>query len=617
MNIRRWVTGITTAAVLGSAVPLSAASAKTTYAIVVAREEALRTAALRGDDPTLKQIRDVIAAYERIVRRFPTSGYADNALYQAAMLAVDAYRRLVDETDHRTAVRLLGALVTRYPASSLVPKANAQLAQLQPARADAETAVAGAAPSGAAPPAAAAVKPLETPAAPPDAVDTDAAAKTDTAVATNGDPKARPVTIKSIRRLTLPEAVRVLIELEGEVSFHEERVENPARMFVDLKGTRTAPNLRDATLTYPDDAVRQIRIGRHPQNTTRVAIDLADVARYTVFTLYNPYRVVIDCERRPGVAAHAAPLEATVAGGVKHADQPPDVRAATDVLDGEARSVPARGDSAPSVIPSVSGARKMATAAPPSANLQGGFSLSRQLGLGISRIVIDPGHGGHDPGAQGSGGVVESALVLDVALRLEKLLLREAGVEVIMTRRTDEFIPLEERTAIANRTGADLFLSIHANASRNNGARGVETYFLNFASNPEAEAVAARENLTTGRTMNSLADIVRAIALNNKLDESRDFATMVQQSMVQRLRAPRNPIRDLGVKQAPFVVLIGAAMPSVLAEISFVTNRQEAAQLKNGAYRQRIAEALLAAVTRYQRSLKVTRTAAKREAQEK
>ena len=161
------------------------------------------------------------------------------------------------------------------------------------------------------------------------------------------------------------------------------------------------------------------------------------------------------------------------------------------------------------------------------------FSLARQLGLGVSRIVIDPGHGGHDPGARGNG-INESELALDVSLRLQKLLEKQPGMEVVMTRDTDVFIPLEQRTAIANREGADLFLSIHANASRNIKARGIETYFLNFAANPEAEAVAARENSASGQTMHRLPDIVRAIALNNKIDESRDFADTVQKSMVRQ-----------------------------------------------------------------------------------
>ena len=228
--------------------------------------------------------------------------------------------------------------------------------------------------------------------------------------------------------------------------------------------------------------------------------------------------------------------------------------------------------------------------------------MARQLGLGVSRIVIDPGHGGHDPGAQGKG-VTEAELVLDVSLRLQKLLEKVRGVEVILTRQTDDFVPLQERTAIANREAADLFLSIHANASANTQARGVETYFLNFANNLSAAAVASRENAASGQAMGALPDLVKAIALSNKLDESRDFAALVQQAMVDRLRAANKTVKNLGVKQAPFVVLIGASMPSVLAEISFLTNAQEAKLLKSGAYRQHIAEALFGAIRTYQTSL--------------
>ena len=182
-----------------------------------------------------------------------------------------------------------------------------------------------------------------------------------------------------------------------------------------------------------------------------------------------------------------------------------------------------------------------------------------------------------------------------------------------MTRSTDVFIPLEERTRIANRAEADLFLSIHANASRNSKAHGVETYFLNFANSPDAEAVAARENAGSVQSMHKLPEIVKAITLNNKLDESRDFATLVQRAMVETLAKSNRSVRNRGVKQAPFVVLIGAGMPSVLAEISFLTNAQENRLLKTGAYRQRVAEALFHGIRRYQRSLKAVTAVARQE----
>ena len=235
--------------------------------------------------------------------------------------------------------------------------------------------------------------------------------------------------------------------------------------------------------------------------------------------------------------------------------------------------------------------------------MKGSFSLARQLGLGVTRIVIDPGHGGHDPGAQGNG-ISEADLVLDVAKRLAQLLLKEENFEVVLTRATDAYVSLEDRTALANKSDADLFLSIHANASTVAAARGIETYFLNFANTPDAEAVAARENAGSSKNMRHLPDIVQAIALNNKLDESRDFATIVQATLYQELRKRNKTLRNLGVKQAPFMVLVGAAMPSVLAEISFMSNRAEAALLKTDGYRQDIAEALLAGIVRYQNSLK-------------
>jgi len=169
---------------------------------------------------------------------------------------------------------------------------------------------------------------------------------------------------------------------------------------------------------------------------------------------------------------------------------------------------------------------------------------------------------------------------------------------------------LEARTAMANRERADLFLSIHANASRNTAARGIETYVLNFATNPAAEAVAARENSASVQAMRQLPDLLKAIALNNKLDESRDFARMVQSAMIRQLRSQDPGVRDLGVKQAPFVVLIGAGMPSVLAEVSFLTHPREGQLLRSSPYRQRIAEALYDAVLRYQRSLKSVGTVA-------
>ncbi len=234
-------------------------------------------------------------------------------------------------------------------------------------------------------------------------------------------------------------------------------------------------------------------------------------------------------------------------------------------------------------------------------------TMVRALGLKVNRIVIDAGHGGHDSGTLGPGGIEEKDVVLDVALRVGKLLKQRLGADVIYTRDDDTFIPLETRTAIANKAQADLFLSIHANSSPDASARGVETYYLNFTTSADALEVAARENAVSDESIHQLSDLVKKITLQDKIAESREFATDVDGSLFQGLEAGNAGLKDRGIKKAPFVVLIGANMPSVLAEISFLTNPDDAAELRDGAYRQRIAEALYKGVARYERSLNGSR----------
>jgi N-acetylmuramoyl-L-alanine amidase len=585
-------------------------SAQARYTQSMARERQLRDVIAQA---TPTELRSVVRSYEELVRRYPTSGYSDNALWQAANLSLLAYERFGDGQDKKAAIRLFTRLKEQYPSSPFVARAEVSLKQIDADRPDSAPAV---------------VPAVDTP--PPDPVAPPPPAITSKDLPAVGEPvkvssagkDAAVVTIREIKRTSLPDGVRVSIEMDGESLYRSERLENPRRVFFDLKGTRATASLQDATIRFTDDIVREIRLGRHPQSTTRVVMDLESVENYSVFTLYNPYRLVVDF-RRTGVAPASGVLPAS--GAAAKPQPPPAVAAslsspvpgrpapidsARNAPGADSRTIPAAKEPVPMVARTTP--PDLLSPTPPAANGNGQFSLSRQLGLGVSRIVIDAGHGGHDPGARGNG-LEEAELVLDVALRVRALLEKQPGIEVTMTRDTDVFIPLEERTAIANRNSADLFLSIHANASRNVKARGIETYFLNFASNPEAEAVAARENSGSGQTMHNLPEIVRAIALNNKIDESRDFADMVQKSMVRRLSTRNKLVRDLGVKQAPFVVLIGAGMPSVLAEISFVTNKQEGVLLKTGGYRQQIAESLVDAILRYQRALKGVRTLATRE----
>jgi N-acetylmuramoyl-L-alanine amidase len=241
----------------------------------------------------------------------------------------------------------------------------------------------------------------------------------------------------------------------------------------------------------------------------------------------------------------------------------------------------------------------------------GDRSLTRALGLKIGKIVIDAGHGGHDTGTIGPNGLMEKDVVLDVSKRLGRLLESRLGAEVIYTRQDDTFIPLETRTAIANRERADLFISIHANSSRDSDARGVETYYLNFTSSPEALEVAARENAVSEKSIHELQDLVKKIALKDKIDESREFAGDVQQSLYGGLSLENAGIRNRGIKKAPFIVLIGANMPSILAEISFVSNPTDERKLETPEHRQRIAESLYRGVSKYVSGLSGVKVASK------
>jgi len=540
----------------------------------------------RADSPaSLDSLRKVAKTYENLVLRYPTSGYADNALWQAAGLFASAFQTSADSADRQQAERLLKWLKQEYPSSPFVKRVDGALQALgqAPASAAAASSASPPAPDGNTPPASPPV-PTTLPASGPAAV------------------------VKGVTASVLPHGERITIEFSKEVAFTGDRVENPDRVFFDFANATAPASLLDRGPTPSGTLVKALRIGRHPNNVTRFVLELAGNPRYSAFPMYDPFRLVIDVE-----SADAGAPTPTATPTPTPTPPPTTVVAPPPAMAMSAKpkeSAPAPPPPADRPAPARIGGTPVAgTPEPPSSNRTGEYSLSRQLGLGVSRIVVDAGHGGHDPGAQANG-IDESELTLDVAQRLQKLLEAQPGFAVVLTRSTDDYIALEERTAIANREGADLFLSIHANASRQTTASGIETYFLNFATNPTAEAVAARENASSGQNMGTLPDILKAIALNNKLAESRELASIVQTSLVRRLSQQNKTIRDLGVKQAPFVVLIGAQMPSILAEISFLTNRSDATLLKQPAYRQRIAQALFDAIVKYQASLKKVTTVA-------
>ncbi len=288
-------------------------------------------------------------------------------------------------------------------------------------------------------------------------------------------------------------------------------------------------------------------------------------------------------------------------GGIKATSQPTSAPTAVAV---SPRSQAGKKNNKPTVTQSAA-ARE---AAPTS---DGDRSLIRALGLKIGRIVIDAGHGGHDTGTIGPTGLMEKDLVLDVSLRLGRLLESRLGADVIYTRDDDTFVPLETRTAIANEKQADLFISIHANSSPDSDARGVETYYLNFTSDPDALEVAARENAVSQKSIHELQDLVKKITLKEKIEESRELASDVQQSLYSGLSYKNPGLHNRGVKKAPFVVLIGANMPSILAEISFVSNPTDDKLLETPEYRQKIAESLYRGIAKYVSGLSGVKVASK------
>jgi N-acetylmuramoyl-L-alanine amidase len=562
-----------------------AQTAEDLFTRALVREEAARA----DRAPSLDTLRAVATAYENVVRRFPRSGYSDNALWQAAGLLRLAYARHGKAADREKAASLLVWLRREYPASTLARREppEPRVGSAEPAESSANTA------------AAAAAAPTPPAASPP---------------GQNAPlPPGGGAAVRAISHASLPRGDRITIELTLEVPYTAERLGNPDRVYVDLTHTTISLALIDqAAAAISGRLVKNTRIGIHPNGTSRVVLDVTGKPRYSTFPLYNPFRLVIDIESDEidPAALRAAPvtrLEAPPPTPTTTAAVPPVVATPAAVTGpaaspaGSAGSSVSARDTADSAVPA-SKAPAPPPPAAPAVTSRGDYSLARQLGLRISRVVIDPGHGGHDPGAQANG-LSEAELVLDVARRLEELL-REEGLQVVLTRRGDTFVPLEERTAIANREEADLFISIHANASPRSSTAGIETYFLNFATNQQAEAIAARENASSSKTMGNLPTLLKAIALNNKLAESRELAGMVQSALVRSLSTSRRGIRSLGVKQAPFVVLIGAQMPSVLAEVGFITNRPEAAGLKQPAGRQAVADGLFQAILKYQAALK-------------
>ncbi len=461
-----------------------------------------------------------------------------------------------------------------------------------------------------------------------------------------------PGKVTAVRFWSLGDVTRVAIEVSSEFRYKSDRLANPDRLFFDIQGAKPEMVNKGMHVIAVNDAIlKQIRIAETQPGVTRVVLDLSQSAEFTAAQLSSPARLMIELKLKDRPAppvtsatgsahltdppSHPAETdlvsEAPALSSIKpetkpepkkfelppYRPDPPRVEAKTELIAQPSNALTTKTAkvTAPGPPATIANARGIAPppelvkATPPprpepvpepaKANASGDRSLTRVLGLKLGRVVLDPGHGGHDVGTHGPSGLYEKDVVLDVAKRLGALLQERLNSEVVYTRTDDTYIALEERTKIANDHKADLFLSIHANSSPYRTVAGVETYYLNFTTSKAALDTAARENASSERSVFELKEILQKIALKDKIDESREFATKLESSLYS-ISAKSNPgAKNRGIKKAPFVVLIGASMPSVLTEIGFLTNASDEALLKKSDHRQKIAEALYKGIAAY------------------
>lgn len=362
---------------------------------------------------------------------------------------------------------------------------------------------------------------------------------------------------------------RVVIMASNPVNYKEvmlpKTAYSPARLYLDFRKSYIEPQYR-APVPIEDGLLKRIRTGQFSPDTVRVVLDIESINSYKIFSLPDPFRVVID------VRGKGREIQQSPKGRPEISRKKPAAESSGDddniviLRDRKKRAV------------DKSGKRKGSVASVPKGKT---LSLAQQLGLGVKKIVVDPGHGGKDPGAMAFG-MKEKDIVLEIAKQLAPVLKNQLGCEVILTRNDDSFIPLEERTAIANTENADLFVSLHINAHPSSKVRGLETYYLNLSTNAEAMRVAAMENATSTHQMSDLQDILSDIMKNSKIEESSRLAQQVHNSIVNESQDKGySNIKNLGVKQAPFYVLIGAEMPAILLEVAFITNKKDADNLKD------------------------------------
>jgi len=596
---------VTAAVLLLSAAPPSSAQASPQKKSVARnqfeRAEKLRTA-LRGKpqkDRTLKEYQQLVSTYRRVYLITPHALEVPAALLAAAETYQEMGRQF-DPKFYQSAIDAYQFLLHEYPASRYRMDALFTIAQVQQTdlgRPDAaeltyQEYIRRFPQSPRVEQARRALDDI--------AVERVAQKKAaaSAVVAEAPSPQGKTPQVLNLRYWNAENYTRIVVDLEDTMKWRAERIANPDRIFFDLHKARLSSTLAGKTFTVEDGFLKTIRVAPNQVGVVRVVLEVDKVKDYSVFLLPNPYRLVVDVYGERVVAAKAE----------KSAEPKPEAGAPPKKSE-PAKVEPSPVETAkaepPNAAKGKSAKREIASSspAPPSAaqpKSDGTHSLTRALGLKIGRIVIDAGHGGHDTGTIGPSGLMEKELCLDLALRLGKTIQEKMPwVEVHFTREDDTFIPLENRTALANQLKADMFVSIHANSSRDRGARGIETYYLSFSTSDEAMEVAARENAWSQSSIHELQDLIKQIARNEKVEESRELAQQVQEALSGRMQRYSRYVKNRGVKKAPFVVLIGANMPSVLTEISFLSNPSDEAALKKPEHRNRVVEGIFKGVESY------------------
>ena len=483
----------------------------------------------------------VAKAFRKVYLTHPASSYSDDSLLAEAEMRHKAAQRFRSKKRVAEALKTYRFLVREYPHSKLKPRALAAMAEIEGRSAARQ---ASGAPAAAARP----KPPVDKP------VSAKGAAK----------PRSAPVSVTDVRFISRGDSASIVIDMDDRARYRFQGLQNPERIFVDLLNARLGPkfSLRDlTTLPVKDDRLRQIRVAQNRRTTVRVVLDLEKPVRPDFQWLTNPQRLVV----KLGSGGEGAAREGgTPAASAPDLTEPPKAALATS---------------------------------------RGKRNMTRALGLKIGKVIIDAGHGGHDTGTIGKGGLREKDLVIDISRRLGERIESALGADVIYTRTTDRFVSLEERTKLANDSGADLFISIHANSARLRSIRGVETYYLSFTTNSWALGVASRENAASQRSIHELENLLSKIALTEKIEESREFAAHVQKSLYGGLAKQTKGLSNRGVRKAPFMVLVGANMPAILAEVGFLSNPHDEKLLRSSTYRQKIADHLLEGVRNYSDTL--------------